>query len=104
MAKKITPVHAGEILKEEFIIHLGVTEYRCAKDIGVPPRRINEIVHGTRAMTADTALRLGAYFNVSPQFWMNLQTQFELVIAQEELAPLLINATRALVPASALSR
>lgn len=78
MTSKITPIHPGEILKEEFLKPLELTEYRLAKDIGVPPRRINEIVHGMRAITADTALRLGRYFGISPQFWMNLQTRYDL--------------------------
>jgi addiction module HigA family antidote len=80
--KKISPIHPGEILMEEFLKPLGISQYRLAKDISVPPRRINEIVHGDRCITADTALRLGRYFGVSPQFWLNLQSHFDL--AQEE--------------------
>lgn len=78
MAKKLQPIHPGEILNEEFLKPLAITQYRLAKDISVPPRRINEIVHGERAITADTALRLGRYFNVSPQFWLNLQSRYDL--------------------------
>jgi len=71
----VTP---GEILAEEFLIPLGISEYRVAKEIGVPPRRINEIVHGLRAITPDTALRLARYFGTTPHFWVNLQTDYEL--------------------------
>jgi addiction module HigA family antidote len=81
--KKIQPIHPGEILKEEFLKPFNITQYRLAKDISVSPRRINEIIHGTRAITADTALRLGRYFGVSPQFWLNL---YELEIQTEELS------------------
>ncbi|MEA2065041.1 MAG: HigA family addiction module antitoxin [Patescibacteria group bacterium] len=76
--KKIQPIHPGEILMEEFLKPFNITQYRLAKDIGVSPRRINEIVHRARAITADTALRLGRYFNMSPQFWINLQSHYEL--------------------------
>ena len=72
----------GEILNEEFLAPLGVSQYRLAKDIGISPRRINEIVHGTRAITPDTALRLGKYFGVSAQFWLNLQTRYDLQTAE----------------------
>ena len=75
---KMPPVHPGEILMEEFLTPMGISQYRLARDISVPPRRINEIVHGTRSVTADTALRLGRYFGVSPQFWLNLQSHFDL--------------------------
>jgi addiction module HigA family antidote len=84
--KKIQPIHPGEILKEEFLKPFNITQYRLAKDISVSPRRINEIIHGTRAITADTALRLGRYFGVSPQFWLNLQSRYELEIQTEELS------------------
>ena len=75
---KLKLVHPGEILQEEFLKSLGVSQYRLANDIGVPPRRINEIVLGKRGITADTALRLGRYFGTSPQFWMNLQARYDL--------------------------
>lgn len=78
MTHKLTPIHPGEILKEEFLKPLELTEYRLAKDVSVPPRRINEIVHGERAITADTALRLGRYFGTSAQFWMNLQSRYDI--------------------------
>ncbi len=84
--KKLSPIHPGEILVEEFLKPLGISQYRLAKDIHVPARRINEIVHGQRAVSADTALRLGRYFNVSPQFWLNLQAHFDLEVESDHLA------------------
>ena len=84
MTKKIQPIHPGEILGEEFLKLFDITQYRLAKDINVSPRRINEIVHGTRAITANTALRLGRYFGMSPQFWLNLQSRYELETQTEE--------------------
>lgn len=83
--KKLLPVHAGEILLEEFLIPMGISQYRLAKDISVPPRRINEIVHGTRSISADTALRLGRYFGTSERFWLNLQAQFDLDVQRDRL-------------------
>ena len=76
----MSPVHPGEILLEEFLKPMDISQYRLAKDINVPARRINEIVHGKRAITANTALRLGKYFNMSPQFWINLQSHFDLEV------------------------
>ena len=87
--KKIKPIHPGEVLKEEFLEPLNVTEYRLAKNIAVSPRRINEIIHGTRAITANTALRLAKHFTTSPQFWLNLQSRYELEIQAEEIAEVL---------------
>ena len=84
--KKLPPIHPGEILMEEFLKPMGISQYRLAKDISVPPRRINEIVHGKRAVSADTALRLGRFFGISPQFWLNLQTRFDLEITEDMLA------------------
>lgn len=72
------PVHPGEVLMEDFIKGFGLTQHRVAVAIGVPPRRINEIVHGKRGVTADTAIRLGRYFGTTDMFWMNLQTRYEL--------------------------
>jgi addiction module HigA family antidote len=83
--RKLQPIHPGEILSEEFLKPLGLSEYRLAKDIDVPPRRINEIVHGTRSVSADTALRLGKYFSTSPQFWLNLQSHYDLELESEKL-------------------
>lgn len=84
--KKIPPVHPGEILLEEFLKPMNISQYRLANDINVPPRRINEIVHGKRRITADTALRLGRYFNMSPQFWTNLQSHYDLEVESEKLS------------------
>jgi antitoxin HigA-1 len=85
----ITPIQPGEVLLEEFLEPLGVTQHRLAVDIGVPPRRINEIVHGKRRITADSALRLARYFGTSDQFWLNLQTRFDLEISRDSLGPAL---------------
>ena len=85
MDKKLNPIHPGEILMEEFLKPLGISQYRLAKDISVPPRRINEIVHGRRSITADTALRFGRFFGMSPQFWLNLQTRYDLEVAEDSL-------------------
>ncbi len=82
---RIPPIHPGEVLLEEFLKPLGISQYRLAKDISVPPRRINEIVHGKRAITADTALRLSQYFGTSERFWMNLQTRYDLEIEKDRL-------------------
>jgi addiction module HigA family antidote len=84
--KKLPPIHPGEILIEEFLKPMGLSQYRLAKDISVPPRRINEIVHGKRSISADTALRLGRFFGISPQFWLNLQTRFDLEVTEDQLA------------------
>jgi addiction module HigA family antidote len=84
--KKLSPIHPGEILEEEFLKPMGISQYRLAKDISVPPRRINEIVHGKRSITADTALRLGKYFGISAQFWLNLQTRYDLEVTEDLLS------------------
>jgi len=84
-APRLAPVHPGEILLEEFLKPLGLSQYRLARDISVPPRRINEIVHGVRAITADTALRLGRYFRISGQFWLNLQSRHDLEVETDRL-------------------
>lgn len=78
-------VHPGEILLEEFLIPMGLSQYRLAMDTSVPPRRINEIVHGKRGVTADTALRLARYFGTDPRFWLNLQMQYDLETAKDRL-------------------
>lgn len=85
MATKLLPVHPGEVLIEEFLKPTGLSQYRLAKDISVPPRRINEIVHGKRTVTADTALRLGRYFGTTPRFWLNLQAQYDLDVEAHRL-------------------
>lgn len=82
---RLPPVHPGEVLLEEFLTPLDLSQYRLAKDIGVPPRRINEIVHGKRAITADTALRLARYFGTSARFWLNLQAQYDLDVQSDIL-------------------
>ncbi len=92
--KKMPPIHPGEVLLEEFLNPMGISQYRLAKDITVPPRRINEIVHGGRSITADTALRLGRYFGVSPQFWLNLQTHFDLAQEEDQLGARLESEVR----------
>lgn len=81
----LAPIHPGEILMTEFLEPLGMSQYRLATDIGVHPRRINQIVHGNRAITADTALRLARLLGTSPQFWLNMQAQYELDVEQDAL-------------------
>jgi len=83
--RDIPPIHPGEILLEEFLKPMEISQYRLAKDISVDPRRVNEIVHGQRAISADTALRFGRYFGSSPQFWLNLQSHYDLEILDMEL-------------------
>jgi len=83
MANKLPPIHPGEILLEEFLEPMGISQYRLAKDINVPPRRINEIVLGKRAITPDTALRLSLYFGLSEKFWMNLQVRYDLEVEKD---------------------
>jgi len=82
---RIAPIHPGEILMEEFLKPLGISQYRLAKDISVPARRINEIVQGKRSVSADTALRLARYFNLSERFWMNLQARYDLEMEKDKL-------------------
>ena len=83
--KKLPPVHPGEILLEEFLKPLELSQYRVARDLSVPPRRINEIVHGHRGVTADTALRLARYFGTSARFWLNLQARYDLEVEKDRL-------------------
>ncbi len=85
MKNKIKPIHPGEILLEEFLIPMGMSQYRLAKDINVSPRRINEIVLGKRSITADTALRLSRYFGLSENFWLNLQMKYNLETEKDKL-------------------
>ena len=84
-SSKLAPIHPGEVLMEDFLVPLGLTQYRLAQNLSVPPRRINEIVHGKRAVTADTALRLARYFGTSEQFWLNLQSRFDLEVERDRL-------------------
>lgn len=86
MKKKIPPLHPGEVLLEEFLLPLGISQNQLGRDLGVSPRRINEIIHGRRAVTADTALRLSRYFRNSPQFWLGLQMDYDLDVAEDEAA------------------
>ena len=81
--KRHTPIHPGEVLREDFLLPLGLSEYRLAKDIGVPPRRINEIVKGKRALTADTAVRLARYFAWPAEIWLNLQAHHDRHLAED---------------------
>ncbi len=82
---KLTNIHPGEVLLEEFLVPMGISQNRIARNMGVPPRRINEIVHGKRTVTADTALRLARYFGTSEEFWMGLQADFDLEEARNKL-------------------
>jgi addiction module HigA family antidote len=84
-ARKMAPVHPGEILMEQFLQPLGISQYRLSKDIGVAPRRINEIVHGKRAISPDTALRLARHFGMTETFWSNLQVHYDLEVERDRL-------------------
>jgi addiction module HigA family antidote len=97
---KLAPIHPGEVLLADFLEPLELTQYRLAQDISVPPRRINEIVHGVRAITADTALRLGRYFGTSERFWLNLQARYDLEVQRDALGARLEKEVRVLDRAS----
>src|SRR5215471_14258696 len=97
--RKLPPVHPGEILIEEFLTPLGISQYRLAKETSVPPRRINEIVHGTRSITADTALRLARYFGTSERFWLNLQARHDLEVEKDRLGSRLQREVKVLASA-----
>ena len=97
--KNMKPVHPGEVLLEDFLKPMGISQYRLAKEISVSARRINEIVHGTRAVSADTALRLGRYFGTSARFWMNLQNHFDLEVQKDRIGCRLDREVRALAVA-----
>lgn len=99
-AKSMKPIHPGEVLTEEFLGPMKISEYRLAKEIGVPARRINEIAHGIRRITADTALRLARFFGTSDRFWMNLQSRYDLEIARDRLGKRLEREVRPRVSAS----
>jgi addiction module HigA family antidote len=101
--RKLPPVHPGEILLEEFLSPLGVSQYRLAKETSVSARRINEIVRGLRSISADTALRLARYFGTSERFWLNLQTRFDLEVEKDRLGNRLRREVKVLEPASASS-
>ena len=100
MARRHRPIHPGEILAADFLAPLEVTQYRLAQDISVPARRINEIVHGKRGVSADTALRLARYFGTTERFWLNLQSRFDLETQRDELGPRLKKEVRVLERAS----
>lgn len=99
MSDKLSPIHPGEVLLEEFILPMNLSQNRLAIDIGVDARRINEIVLGKRAVTADTALRLSRFFGNSPQFWMGLQAQYDLDVAEDQLGKRLDREVRPLAMA-----
>jgi addiction module HigA family antidote len=96
--RKLAPIHPGEILREEFLAPLAISQYRLAKDTSVPPRRINEIVRGTRAISADTALRLARFFGTSERFWLNLQSRYDLEVEKDRLGERLQREVRVLSP------
>lgn len=100
MSQRLPPIHPGEILLEEFLNPMGISQYRLAKSISVPPRRINEIVHGKRAITADTALRLSRFFGTSERFWLNLQTRYDLETEKDRLGDRLNDEVSPLAQAS----
>lgn len=89
MEKKLPPIHPGEVLLEDFLVPMGLSQYRLAKGIGVSPRRVNEIVHGKRGISADTALRLSRFFGSSAEFWLNLQVRYDLERMRDEQGPLI---------------
>ena len=95
---KIAPIHPGEILLQEFLVPLGISQYRLAKQISVPPRRINEIVKGQRSITADTALRLARFFETTERFWMNLQIRYDLELEKDRLGDRLDYEVTTLTP------
>ena len=101
-SQKLPLVHPGEVLLEEFMSPLAITQYRLSKDIGVHPRRINQIVHGNRSVTADTALRLSRYFGTSERFWMNLQNRYDLEVEKDRLGDRLILEVRELDPGATM--
>jgi addiction module HigA family antidote len=98
--KKLAPVHPGEVLLAELVGPLGLSQYRLSREISVPPRRINEIVHGKRAITADTALRLARFFSTSERFWLNLQSRYDLEIERDRLGDRLRKEVSVLARAS----
>ncbi len=98
--RELEPIHPGEILLEEFLKPMGISQYRLAKDINVDLRRINAIVHGERAITADTALRLSRYFGTTERFWLNLQARYDLEVQKDELGDRLEREVKALAETS----
>jgi antitoxin HigA-1 len=100
--RKLTPMHPGEILREEFMKPLGLSQTRLGGDLGVSPRRINEIVHGKRSITADTALRLSRYFSMSAEFWLGLQADYDLDLATDRLADRIAREVKTFSPVEAI--
>ena len=98
--RKLTPIHPGEVLQADFLEPLALSQYRVAQDLSVPARRINEIVHGKRAISADTALRLARYFGTTGRFWLNLQARFDLEVQRDVLGARLAREVRVLDRAS----
>jgi len=98
--RKLAPIHPGEVLLHDFLEPFGLSQYRLAHDISVPARRVNEIVHGKRAVSADTALRLARYFRTSDRFWLNLQARFDLEVQRDLLGKRLEREVAVLAPAS----
>ena len=94
--KKLPPIHPGEVLLEDFMKPLGLSQYRVAKDIGVPPLRINQIVHGKRSITADTAMRVARYFGTSAAVWLRLQARYDLEVAEVGMAKRIKRAVKVL--------
>ncbi len=99
--RKLPPIHPGEILREEFLAPLAISQYRLAKEVSVPPRRINEIVRGMRGITADTALRLARYFGTTERFWLNLQARHDLEVEKDRLGSRLQREVKVLAPSGA---
>ena len=104
MPNVLNPIHPGEVLREEFLLPLGITQYRLAKETSVPPRRVNEIVLEQRGITADTALRLARFFGTSEMFWLNLQAQYDLDVQRQKLGRRLAEVRPLRDPATAGSR
>jgi len=98
--RRLSPIHPGEILMEEFLKPMGISQYRLAKDVHVPPRRINEIIQGKRAISPDTALRLSRFFRLSERFWINLQSRYDLEVEKDRLAGRLEREVRIYTAAS----
>lgn len=101
--RKLTPLHPGEVLFEEFMKPMGLSQNRLGRDLGVPPRRINEIIHGKRSVTADSALRLARYFGTSARFWMGLQSDYDLETAEDKLSEKIANEVKLCSPLRAVN-
>ena len=104
MSRKLPPITPGEILVEEFLKPLEISQARLARDIGVPPNRISQIINGKREITADSALRLGAYFNIEPEFWLNLQARYNLKLAKQHFGKQIAAQIKSLRPSSSQTR